>query len=75
MLLATAAATGIAAVVTTTANGLNISDGAGGTGVTSTNSERDANRVSAIWGTSAADGVTPCEIWCDAFGNLLTRST
>jgi hypothetical protein len=40
-----------------------------------TTSQRDDNRVTAIWGVSSVDGVTPVYIAVNSSGELLTKST
>ena len=52
------------------------SDGTGGTPAAQTaNVQRDANRDTATWGVSSADGKTLVAIYSDSSGNLLTQST
>ncbi len=67
--------TPVAVTVGAVTHGLSISDGTTGSGTSSTNAERDANRVPVVWGVSSADGITPVAIWCNASGQLLTKST
>lgn len=78
MLLGTLDSDGRTAVVikaNPTTHRLKTSDGTTGSNFASTTSQRDDNRVPAIWGVSSADGVTPIYIAVDSSGNLLTKST
>lgn len=49
-------------------------DGVSGSSLSFENSQKDDNRVSAIWGVSSSDGITPIPIYCDSTGKLLTQS-
>lgn len=61
--------------VNPTNNALKIDDNTTGTSFASSTSQRDANRVTALWGVSSADGVTPVYIATDSNGNLLIDSS
>lgn len=61
--------------VDSTSHGLKIDDNTTGTGFASSSADRDANRATAIWGVSSADGTTPIYIATDSSGNLLIDSS
>lgn len=54
---------------------LKASNGTTGTNFTTQNAQRDGNRVTAIWGVSSSDGITPVSIYANSSGQLLTKST
>lgn len=56
-------------------HGLKINDGTTGSSFTATTSQRDANRHTALWAVSSADGITPIYVATDVNGNLLVKST
>ena len=57
-------------------NGLQVSDGAGGTSLSSSPAGRDENFRVVAMGVSSVDGVTPVEIYADSVtGALLIKST
>ncbi len=76
-LLATLNTDGITVVPVSvnTDNRLSVSDGTTGSDHPTINSQKDANRISAIWGVSSVDGVTPVAIYCTSSGAVLVKST
>lgn len=64
----------VAVKVNPSNNSLKVVDNTTGSSFTSTTSQRDANRVTSIWATSSADGITPIYVATDSNGNLLIDS-
>lgn len=73
--LNTDGSTVVSVKVNPTNHALKINDNTTGTGFTRTTAQRDANRTTAVWGVSSADGTTPIYIAVDSSGNLLIDSS
>lgn len=61
--------------VNATRHALKVEDNTTGTSQAALeNDPRNADRTTALWATSSADGVTPVAVYCDADGLLLINS-